>query len=131
MKTIDNFGKEHPFTQLHPTLNHCNPDDAFSVVAYFKGMIFLTYQESLIGEEHFLIILRTFLLKFERKSVDYLDWKTHLEEYLAQNNIVLTEEIDWDTWVHKPGYPPRLDLFKSPHMEHLKSVVTNHKVDQK
>ena len=46
-----------------------------------------------------------------------------MEEYLAQNNIELSETVDWNTWINQPGYPIRLDIFKSHHMEHLKSVV--------
>ena len=56
-------------------------------------------------------------------------WKQHLNEYIAANNINLKEEIDWDKWVHQPGYPPRLDLFKSDHYDNIKAVVSNHKVN--
>lgn len=49
LKVIDGFGESHPFTSLNPILDHCNPDDAFSTVPYYKGLIFLTYLETLVG----------------------------------------------------------------------------------
>jgi leukotriene-A4 hydrolase len=38
---------------LYPILDHDNPDDAFSKVPYNKGYIFLSYLESLVGQDLF------------------------------------------------------------------------------
>ena len=47
------FGLNHPWSSLHPTLKGDNPDDSFSTVPYEKGFQFLTYLESLVGEDLF------------------------------------------------------------------------------
>lgn len=37
---LNNFGLEHEYTKLNPDLGFNNPDDAFSVIPYIKGMKF-------------------------------------------------------------------------------------------
>jgi leukotriene-A4 hydrolase len=54
LKTIDQFGKEDPYSAMAPVLNHANPDDAYSIIPYYKGHLFLTYLEGLLGRKPFL-----------------------------------------------------------------------------
>lgn len=46
------FGFNHSYSSLKPEIEHDNPDNMFSVVPYEKGYFFLTYLQSLLGEDH-------------------------------------------------------------------------------
>lgn len=113
LKVVDTFGKDHAYSAMSPILNHAHPDDAYSRIPYDKGFIFLTYLEHQIGRPQFFELLNRFLKKFEKKSVDGEDFKKEFYAYIKEKDIKLKEEVDWDAWVFKPGYPVRMDLFKS------------------
>lgn len=55
------FGLESNFSSLHPDTTGLNPDDSFSKIPYEKGFQFLTYLESIIGEDDFKFMLRAYL----------------------------------------------------------------------
>ena len=46
---IINFGESKSFSSLHPYLVGRHPDDAFNVIPYLKGFIFLYYLEGLVN----------------------------------------------------------------------------------
>jgi leukotriene-A4 hydrolase len=50
---IAGFGATDTFSSIHPILQGRNPDSSFSYLPYEKGFQFLTYLESLIGEDEF------------------------------------------------------------------------------
>jgi leukotriene-A4 hydrolase len=52
-KVVDQFGKDHTYSAMSPTLNHAHPDDSYSRIPYDKGHIFLTYLEQQIGRPQF------------------------------------------------------------------------------
>ena len=52
-ESMKGFGLDSTYASLHPVLRGDNPDSSFSEVPYEKGFQFLTYLESLIGEENF------------------------------------------------------------------------------
>ena len=47
--TIKDMGENGPFTSLVTNLTGINPDEAFSIVPYAKGSIFLWYLEETVG----------------------------------------------------------------------------------
>lgn len=49
--TIRDYGVNNTYSSIHPVLKGDNPDNAFSEVPYEKGFQFLTYIESVIGED--------------------------------------------------------------------------------
>lgn len=40
---------------------------------------------------------------FKFKSIDSTDFKSFFENYFKDENL---SQIDWETWLHKPGMPP-------------------------
>jgi len=50
---MKNYGMDHVFSSLHPTLKGAAPDDAFSTIPYDKGFQLLYYLETLVGEDKF------------------------------------------------------------------------------
>ena len=68
---IEYFGKDHDYTRLIPNYTDINPDEAFSVVPYEKGFLFLHHLECLVGKDNFQLILQRYIKKFMRKSINH------------------------------------------------------------
>ncbi|XP_068083792.1 leukotriene A-4 hydrolase [Anabrus simplex] len=102
---IKTRGENDPMTSLVVNLKNVNPDDAFSVVPYEKGHTLLFHLEELVGgPDNFDPFLKDYLENFKYKSIVTDDFKNYLFEYFPSNNKL--RELDWDTWLHKPGMPP-------------------------
>jgi len=106
------YGLDHEFSSLHPTLKGRGPDESFSTVPYEKGFQFLTYLESLIGEDNFQEMLRGYILANQQKSVVFHTFRAHWEDYVATKyesaadvNRIL-KQVHWERWVYEPGLPP-------------------------
>lgn len=91
-------------------LNGSSPDDSYSQLPYEKGFQFLTYLETLIGEDSFQNFIRTYIKKYSLQSVTYLDLKATWEDYVNANFKDTAQQIlaavDWDAWVKTPGANP-------------------------
>ena len=117
------MGPTNPFTALVPRLAGADPDDAFSVccqlrlflcvsfsscflqvVPYEKGSTFLWYLEDLVGgADVFEPFLKSYYSNFAYKSIDSEQFKAFFLEKFS--SVEAVKEIDWDTWLHKPGMP--------------------------
>ena len=99
------FSPSHPYTKLVPDLTGVDPDDAFSRIPYEKGSTFLWYLEDLVGgAANFEPFLKAYYTEFAYKSIDTDAFKMYFLQYFSGEPAV--SEIDWDTWLHKPGMPP-------------------------
>jgi len=84
-----------------------DPDDAFSIIPYEKGCLFLYYLEILVGgKDHFLAWLNAFYSAHLRATITAERMRDHFLHYFSSR---LSPEklscIDWDTWFHAPGLP--------------------------
>lgn len=103
---LKQFPDGSPKTQLVVDLKDTDPDDVFSSVPYEKGSCFLTYLERILGgPDEFEPFLRSYLKKFQYETVTTKEWRHYLEEYFHDKKDVL-KQVDWKTWLHKPGLPP-------------------------
>jgi len=106
------FSPSHPYTKLVPDLTGVDPDDAFSRIPYEKGSTFLWYLEDLVGgAAHIEPFLKAYYTEFAYKSIDSETFKTYFLQYFSGEPAV--SEIDWDTWLNKPGMPPYKPKFDS------------------
>jgi leukotriene-A4 hydrolase len=113
-KTVQQWGEWHNYTCLVPDLsNGCDPDDAFSSIPYEKGAAFLTYLERVVGgKDKYVPFFKKYIERFAEQPVTSDDFKAFFLEYFtAQENqeeglTSKLKEIDWDTWLFKPGMPP-------------------------
>jgi len=100
---------EVEFTKLRPYLLGTDPDDAFSIIPYEKGCLFLLYLEILVGgKDVFLGWLNSFYLANLRGCVTSQKMQDHFLHYFSNNNKVDPEKlksIDWNTWLNGPGLP--------------------------
>jgi len=111
VETVEqDYGVEHPYTCLVPSLVGVDPDDAFSRVPYEKGSTFLWYLEELVGgAPQMEPFLKSYYKKFAYKSIDSLQFKELFLDYFSSNPSV--GQIDWDTWLYSPGMPPYKPAF--------------------
>ena len=110
--SINQFGEGAEFTKLIIDLKGKDPDDAFSSIPYEKGFNFLFYIEKLIGKSAFDKFIPHYFTKWKGRSLDSYDFKATLLEFFELDREVSKklQEIDWDTWFYKPGYPPKPDF---------------------
>lgn len=50
-----------------------------------------------------------YFTKYARKSIDSYDFKSTLLSFFASDSAATAalEKLDWDTWLHTPGFPPK------------------------
>ena len=113
--TIKTMGENNNYTSLYPRLNGNHPDTSFSGVPYEKGYQFLTYLESLIGEDNFQEFLRSYSNHFGTLSLDVQDFIDFfikfIQEKYEEESVSILSLINWRAWVYQPGYPPeKVDL---------------------
>ena len=74
------------------------------MVPYEKGSTFLWYLEDLVGGAAvFEPFLKSYYSNFAYKSIDSEQFKAFFLEKFS--SVEAVKEIDWDTWLHKPGMP--------------------------
>lgn len=104
---VNTFGASNPLTNLVPSLQDVNPDDAFSSVPYEKGFALLYHLEELLGgpgntcthlhthlvptqsltsvglspSEVFMGFVKSYIQRFAYSSVTTDEWKNYLFTY--------------------------------------------------
>ncbi|KAL1856924.1 Leucyl aminopeptidase yscIV [Diaporthe australafricana] len=108
---IQEYGKDHEYTQLSIPHKGIDPDDAFSTVPYEKGFHMIYYLERLVGRANFDKFIPHYFEKWSRKSLDSYDFKaTFLEFFGAPEYSDLKDKIaniDWETRFYSRGLPPK------------------------
>nr|XP_020450944.1 leukotriene A-4 hydrolase [Monopterus albus] len=104
--SVNTFGANNPLTNLVPSLQDVNPDDAFSSVPYEKGFTLLYHLEELMGgPEVFMGFVKSYIQLFAYSSVTTEEWKNYLFTYFKDKVDVLNK-VDWNAWMFTPGMPP-------------------------
>uniref|UniRef100_A0A8D3EFX5 Peptidase M1 leukotriene A4 hydrolase/aminopeptidase C-terminal domain-containing protein n=1 Tax=Scophthalmus maximus TaxID=52904 RepID=A0A8D3EFX5_SCOMX len=104
--SVNTFGADNPLTNLVPSLQDVDPDDAFSSVPYEKGFALLYHLEELMGgPEVFMGFVKSYIQLFAYSSVTTDEWKNHLFSYFKDKVDVLNK-VDWNSWMFTPGMPP-------------------------
>lgn len=104
--SVNTFGANNPLTNLVPSLQEVDPDDAFSSVPYEKGFALLYHLEELLGgPEVFMGFVKSYIQRFAYSSVTTDDWKSYLFAYFRDKVDVLNK-VDWNGWMFTPGMPP-------------------------
>uniref|UniRef100_A0A8C2WS03 Leukotriene A-4 hydrolase n=1 Tax=Cyclopterus lumpus TaxID=8103 RepID=A0A8C2WS03_CYCLU len=104
--SVNTFGADNVLTNLVPSLQDVNPDDAFSSVPYEKGFALLYHLEELLGgPEVFMGFVRSYIQRFSYGSVTTDEWKNHLFTYF-KDQVEVLNKVDWNAWMFTPGMPP-------------------------
>lgn len=104
--SVNTFGANSPLTNLVPSLQEVDPDDAFSSVPYEKGFALLYHLEELMGgPEVFMAFVKSYIQMFAYSSVTTDQWKNYLFTYF-KDKVDILNKVDWNAWMHTPGMPP-------------------------
>jgi leukotriene-A4 hydrolase len=133
--SVDAYGCEHCFTQLVPSLDGIDPDDAFSSIPYEKGFNFLNYlQEAVGGAKYFDPWLKQWVTDQAYKSVTTNDFISHFVSFFKHAEVgpqvdrTMFDSFDWSSWLVKPGMPdedqmPVLDKSEAAAAEALAAQI--------
>uniref|UniRef100_G3N6F4 Leukotriene A-4 hydrolase n=1 Tax=Gasterosteus aculeatus TaxID=69293 RepID=G3N6F4_GASAC len=104
--SVNTFGANNVLTNLVPSLQDVDPDEAFSSVPYEKGFALLYHLEELMGgPEVFMGFVRSYIQMFAYGSVTTDEWKNHLFSYF-KDQVDILNKVDWNAWMFTPGMPP-------------------------
>jgi aminopeptidase N len=92
-------------TALRVDLTGRDPDDAFSLVPYVKGQLFLSWLEFKFGQARFDEFMAGYFGKHQFQSMDTKVFLQFLTEQLINKypGVVTAQQIE--LWVDKPGIP--------------------------
>ncbi|KAM7367457.1 hypothetical protein PAMP_015357 [Pampus punctatissimus] len=104
--SVNVFGASNPLTNLVPSLQDVDPDEAFSSVPYEKGFALLYHLEELLGgPEVFMGFVKSYIQMFAYSSVTTDEWKNYLFTYF-KDKVEVLNKVDWTAWMFTPGMPP-------------------------
>ena len=112
LATLGHQDLEHSLEELDPKdthlkldLEHRNPDDGMTDIAYEKGYFFLRLLEETYGRENFDKFLKTY---FESHAFETMNTENYLD-YLKENLLMLDSTkikgLMIDKWVYGAGLP--------------------------
>jgi len=106
--------KDRPqLTHLRTKLDGVDPDEAFSVVPYEKGYLFLKTLEAAAGKAPFAQMLKKWLAARRFGVADTDDFLAHVEAELPG----LLAKVDAKAWVDGPGLPGNHPVPKSARLD--------------
>ncbi|KXH26481.1 leukotriene A-4 hydrolase/aminopeptidase, partial [Colletotrichum salicis] len=104
IQSIETYdGNDSVFTSLVLEFEGKRPDDILFKISYEKGYTFLCYLEKTVGREKWL--------KFVPHSaaVDSIQFKDCVVDFFSRDAAatLALSRFDWQSWLHKPGAPPK------------------------
>ena len=108
---------EMTWLKLPADMHH--PDDAFSLVAYNKGMFFLMFLEDRFGRDNFDSFLKNYFNHFAVQSITTEDFLAYFKENLMAKypGKVTMDEVN--AWIYGPGLP---DTVRKVHSDAFEAV---------
>jgi leukotriene-A4 hydrolase len=98
------------FTSLVLPIGDCDPDDAYSTVAYEKGFNLLLYLERMVGTDKFQAFFQAYIKHFASRTVTSEEFRAFFGRHFSTNvddkTRAALDGVDWETWFHTPGMPP-------------------------
>lgn len=107
-ESINAMSDANRFSRLLQDLgSQIDPDEAFSSVPYEKGFHLLFHLESKLGGPGaFDPFVKHYFGKFAKRSLDTYQFLDTLYEFYQDRREIL-DSVDWETWLYKPGMPPK------------------------
>lgn len=103
-------GMDRPaLTQLKLPDDLTHPDDAFSQVAYVKGMFFLKFLEGRFGRDAFDPFLAQYFDHFAFQSIITEDFLAYFEDRLWSTNPDAVTKAEIEEWVFGQGLPSTIE----------------------
>ncbi|KAK1634037.1 peptidase family M1-domain-containing protein [Colletotrichum phormii] len=102
-------GNDSVFTSLVLEFEGKRPDDIMSKISYEKGYTFLCYLEKTVGREKWLKFVPHYFRTFYGAAVDSTQFKDCVVDFFSLDAAatLALSRVDWQSWLHKPGAPPK------------------------
>ncbi|MBL8916926.1 MAG: M1 family metallopeptidase [Archangium sp.] len=119
-ETISRFAKggTPELTKLRTKLTGIDPDEAFSVVPYEKGYLFLRALEEAAGREKFDVVLKSWLTAHRFGAATTDDFMAHWDKHAPG----LLKTVKAEDWIDQPGIPMDAPKAQSSRLEALKKL---------
>lgn len=124
-ETLEDLKKEPDDTRLKLNLENRDPDDGMTDVAYEKGYLFLRLIEETVGREKFDRFLTSYFDEHAFKSITTETFIHYLKINLLNENNGLSNKVNIDEWVYKPGIPSNCPKIQSEKFKTIEVKVTN------
>ncbi len=112
---------DHPEdTQLKLQLDHRNPDDGMTDIAYVKGAFFLRTLEHLVGRDKFDAFLTSYFDEHAFETITTEDFVKYLDSHLLEPNNIA---FDANEWIYQPGVPDNCIKISSKRLDNMKTVA--------
>lgn len=117
-ETISRFAKAGTpdLTRLRTKLAGIDPDEAFSVVPYEKGYLFLRTLEGAAGREAFDVLLKSWLTAHRFGAATTDDFIAHCEKHAPG----LLKKVKAEDWIDQPGIPMDAPKAQSSRLDALR-----------
>jgi hypothetical protein len=117
-RAVEEFHERPELTKLRTHLTGIDPDEAFSVVPYEKGYLFLRTLEEAAGRDRFSSFLRRYVERFRFQAITTEDLERILDEELPG----VAAQVDAKAWLHGTDVPANAPVVRSTRLEELARI---------
>ncbi len=98
---LERYGMDSDITCLKTSMEGIDPDEAFSIIPYYKGFLFVRQLELAVGRKQFDAFTRKYIKTHQFKTLTSEEFVRYLEQELPET----LEKVDVQTWIYEPGLP--------------------------
>ena len=117
-EAVNEFAERTELTHLKTRLAGIDPDEAFSVVPYEKGFLFLVRLEQEVGRRGFDAMLKAYLGAHRFEAVTTDDFLAAVEREFPG----LLTKVSASEWIDGPGVPSGAPQFRSRRLEVVEAL---------
>jgi leukotriene A-4 hydrolase/aminopeptidase len=117
-EAIAEFGDQPALTHLRTHLWEVDPDQAYSVVPYEKGYLFLVTLEAHLGRPAFDALLRRYIETFGFQSITTDDFTAFMQQH-APGALAA---VHAKAWIDGPGVPENAPAPRSVRLDRLRAL---------
>ena len=122
-RVLDRMGRENPDTRLKTNLEERDPEKAFSLIPYFKGLFFLEMLENHFGRKRWDVFLERYFDRFQFQSVTTGEFLEYLRSNLLNEKGGLEEKLRIREWIYEPGLPENCPAPDSEELELVAGTI--------
>jgi aminopeptidase N len=119
LRDIERLGDDSPMTRLKLPLAGKSPDESYTNIPYYKGLLFFLTLEQAAGRERFDAFLRDYIETFKFRSITSEQFIAFLEERLPE----VARRVDPERWIYGPGLPQGAALIRSALFDDVQEVL--------
>lgn len=107
-------------THLKLELNHRNPDEGMTDIAYVKGSFFLKTLEKEVGREKFDAFLKKYFEEHKFETITTEDFVAYLNKNLLEKEGI---EFNVDEWIYDEGIPDNVVEIVSKRFAYVQNLA--------